>query len=540
MTLSIQTNLAALTAGRQLGSAGAAFSQAVRRLSSGLRINTAADDAADSFLATKLQAQVRGMNQASRNTQDGLSYLQTAEGALLQMGDMVARMRELAVQAANGVYGAAERGMLQSEVDVLADEITRIAQSTTFNGFAPLNSTSPDATAEQEMVEALRRSWLPSSERLIEKYYGLTADGAQMKIILDQPGTAGGSAAFVSGIVGADGRAYSQELHVDFADMSDFTLPNGSGNGQVIAHEMTHAVMGRATAINNLPQWFVEGTAEYIPGADNRLRVDTASQTTTAALVAGTWDSAWGGSSADYSAGYAAVKYLDNKLTAAGQSMITFFDSLENVANDLDDAFAATGLYANSAAFVAEFKGGGGATFINTLDLNDADTGAIGGGTSVDAVPGMNLDTMDPLQHFVEVWPDGTPSTGFFLQVGANATDQDRLSMNSTKVSAAIIAVSQLDLVNAPGRAIDLVDLAVTSIASLRAAAGAAMNRLDYTLRVLDTQAENAIGAIGRIRDADVARETAALVTAQLRQSTALSALSQASTAPNLVLGLLR
>ena len=541
MTLSIQTNLAALTAGRNLGAAGASFGQAVRRLSSGLRIDTAADDAAGGFMAAKLQAQVRGMQQASRNAQDGLSYLQTAEGGLMQMQDIVARMRELAVQASNGVYGVAERQMLQDEVDVLAEEITRIAQSTSFNGFKPLDTTNPDATPVQEAVEALRRSWLPSSERLIEKYYGLMADGASLEIFLDQPGTAGGTVAFVSGVGGADGRQYNQELHLDYADMSDFSLPNGGGNGQTIAHEMTHAVMGRATAINNLDQWFVEGTAEYIAGADNRLNVDTAGQTTTAALVAGTWDT-WGGggTSAEYSAGYAAVKYLDSKLTQAGQSMISFFDTLENTANDLDDAFAATGLYANTAAFVTEFKGGAGTAFINALNLDDADEGGIGGGTSVDAVPGMNLDTMDPLQHFKEIWPAGTPTTGFNLQIGANTSAEDRISMNSTKVSASIIAVGELDLVNNAQRAIDLTDLAVTSIASLRAAAGAAMNRLEYAVRQLGVQVENTAAQVGRIKDADVALETANLVTAQLRQQTAMSVLSQATSTPNLILGLLR
>ncbi|HET7767614.1 MAG TPA: flagellinolysin, partial [Chloroflexota bacterium] len=365
MTLSIQTNLAALTAGRNLGAAGASFGQAVRRLSSGLRINTAADDAAGDFMAAKLRAQVRGMQQASRNAQDGLSFLQTAEGGLSQMQDAVSRMRELAVQAANGVYSAAERQMLQDEVDVLAEEITRIAQSTAFNGFKPLDTTSPDATPEQEMVEALRRSWLPSSERLIEKYYGLTADGAQLEIFLDQPGTAGGAAAFVSGTAAADGRMENLELHLDYADMSDFSLPNGDGNGQTIAHEMVHAVMDRTVNMVALPTWFKEGTAEYIPGADNRLNVETAGQTTTAALIGGTWDSAWSSSSADYAAAYAAVKYLDNKLTQAGQSMISFFNTLEDTANDLDDAFAATGLYANAAAFLTEFKGGAGTTFIN-------------------------------------------------------------------------------------------------------------------------------------------------------------------------------
>jgi flagellin len=543
--ISINSNLAAMTARRSLGGPNAAFSQAVQRLSSGLRLNGAKDDAAGDFLATKLRAQVGGMRQAARNAQDGVSYLQTAEGGLSQMSEMVARMRELAVQAANGVYTAEERDMLQSEVDVLAAEITRIGQTTAFNGRHPLDSSNPDATPVQDMVEGLRRSWLPSAERLIERHYGITADGEKITIFLDQPGTAGGATAFVSGGAGADGKTTTMQLHVDYADISNFALPGG-GTGpnaadRVIAHEMVHAVMGRAMNFAALPTWFKEGTAEYIHGADERLNADTAGQTTTNAVVnnAVDWATAWDSSSAHYSAAYAAVKYLDTKLTQAGQSMKTFFDTLQSLPNDLDDAIAATGLWADAATFVTDFKTNGTA-FINTLNLSDADTGGIGGGDSNMTVPNMNLDTTDPLQHFTEVWPATTPTTGFFLHVGASSNSTDRLSLSSTVVTADVLGVSGLDLVNDAGDAIDRLDLAVESLASQRAAIGAAMNRIDYSIRVLDVQTETFSAAAGRIRDADVAQETASLVRAQLLQSTGLATLSQASRAPNVILSLLR
>ena len=134
MPLVINTNVAALNAQRQLVSSGSDMEQAMERLSSGRRINTAADDAAGLAISNRQTSQIRGLTQAIRNANDGVSLIQTAEGALDETTNILQRMRELAIQAANGIYSDADRSTLDAEFQQLVDELDRIAETTSFNG----------------------------------------------------------------------------------------------------------------------------------------------------------------------------------------------------------------------------------------------------------------------------------------------------------------------------------------------------------------------------------------------------------------------
>jgi flagellin len=134
VSMRINTNIEALNAQRNLTATANRFASSVEKLSSGLRINRAADDAAGLGIAEKLQAQVQGLNQAQRNAQDGISMVQTAEGALTEVHSMLQRIRELAVEAGNSTVGTAEAGSINAEITSLQAEINRIAQKTTFNG----------------------------------------------------------------------------------------------------------------------------------------------------------------------------------------------------------------------------------------------------------------------------------------------------------------------------------------------------------------------------------------------------------------------
>ena len=141
MSMDINTNIDALNALRNLGTTSTAFSSSVSKLSSGLRINTAADDAAGLSIATKLGSQVTGLNQAQRNAQDGVSMVQTAEGALNQVQTMLQRIRELAVEAANSTLGTSDAQSVNAEITALQAEITRTATSTTFNNLHLLDGS---------------------------------------------------------------------------------------------------------------------------------------------------------------------------------------------------------------------------------------------------------------------------------------------------------------------------------------------------------------------------------------------------------------
>src|ERR671926_591123 len=142
MSLRIQNNVEAFNAHRNLSNVSAKVTESMERLSSGYRINRAADDAAGLAISEKMRAQIRGLAQAQRNAQDGVSLVQTAEGALQTVHSMLQRVRELAVQYKNGTLSATNQTAIQSEVNQLASEIERIGQTTKFNGISLLNNST--------------------------------------------------------------------------------------------------------------------------------------------------------------------------------------------------------------------------------------------------------------------------------------------------------------------------------------------------------------------------------------------------------------
>ena len=141
MASNINTNINSLTAQRNLGMSANALSTSIQRLSSGLRINSAKDDAAGLAISERFTSQIRGLNQATRNANDGISLAQTAEGAMKASGDILQRVRELVVQSANASNSAGDRQALQSEVGQLVSELDRISQTTEFNGSRLLDGT---------------------------------------------------------------------------------------------------------------------------------------------------------------------------------------------------------------------------------------------------------------------------------------------------------------------------------------------------------------------------------------------------------------
>ena len=176
MAMTINTNVNALTAQRNLGASQSTLSTSMQRLSSGLRVNSAKDDAAGLAIAERMNATVRGLNVAARNANDGISLAQTAEGALGKVGDMLQRMRELAVQSSNATNSEDDRKALQAEVGQLRDEINRVAKNTSFNGAKLLDGSFTASTfqigagaGETITVAALTDS---SSEGLSKVVYG--------------------------------------------------------------------------------------------------------------------------------------------------------------------------------------------------------------------------------------------------------------------------------------------------------------------------------------------------------------------------------
>ncbi|EKD41129.1 MAG: hypothetical protein ACD_74C00012G0001, partial [uncultured bacterium] len=141
MAITVNTNIASLNAQRNLTGSGKLLNQSLQRLSSGLRINSAKDDAAGLAISTRMSAQVRGLNQAARNANDGISLAQTAEGALGEIGNNLQRLRELSIQSANATNSDSDRASLNAEATQLISEITRVAGATQFNGLNLLDGS---------------------------------------------------------------------------------------------------------------------------------------------------------------------------------------------------------------------------------------------------------------------------------------------------------------------------------------------------------------------------------------------------------------
>lgn len=592
------------------------------KLSTGLRINSASDDAAGLAISEKMRAQIRGLNQASRNIQDGISLIQTAEGGLNEIHSLLQRGRELSVQASNGTNTSGDKGQIQQEVSQILSEIDNIASNTSFNNInllkrkdyipapvkppvteppvteppvteppvteppvteppvtEPTIETPPPAlTDEDKIIEALKSQYLEQSEKMISDYYGIKAVNSDIKIFVDNANNA--SIAYVSYYVGADGKGFNLELHLD---KEDFLPADGFNTGKnapiyndrIVAHEMVHAVMSQTMNFGALPKWFKEGTAEFIHGADERLDADiywNGASNVVNAIGNGT-DSSWSNTSRQYSSGYVAVRYLHDRIKSAGGEGIKDVMSYlsQNDSATLDQALRSIphGSYAGGLnAFVTDYKSNG-VNYINTrINLSNADTGAIGGldadggavKTAESVIPDVARYTENPLEGFNEIWKSGSyPSTisaaytpfassdsfnpamvlsnPLSIQTGSNSNGQ--LLLHLSDVSTETIAVSGVNVELDAETAISSFDGAIQMVSSERSRYGALQNRLEYSMNVAITSSENLSQAESRIRDADVAKEMMKLTTLQIVQQAAQGMMSQSKQNSQMVLQLL-
>lgn len=560
--LSVNTNMASSFTQRQLGSNGSALNTTLQRLSTGYRINSAKDDAAGLQISNRLSTQVSGLAVAVRNANDGISLLQVAEGALQSVTDALQRIRVLGLQAMNGSNGASERDALNQEAQQLAQEITRINETTTFGGRKVFDQGSSSLLGDldqRSVLNSLRGYWISEGEQRVFDAFGLRADGVQLEITFSNNGASPALASVAYTGADGNGKALNQVLDVNLAYFDASTLPNGGTNpaqytDRVIAHEMAHAVMGRTMNFaGGLPNWFIEGAAEAVHGADARVFADTAGGTNvTAMLTAFNADNV--GVSAGYSAGYVAVRYMHDRIKAAGGSGIKeimgYLNS--NAGSTLDQALtnASKGAFTSLANFNTQFNANASA-YVAGMNLTNADTGAIGG---LDADGGRVFTAENILPNQGTGLPG---SQGFKLkepslfnansvgggsvvdfQVGANANETVSVGIGS--FSAGSLALSRLNLGTLPGFAVMDVDDALAYVDRQRAYMGSLQNRLEATIDNLQNIGENAASSRSRIIDADFAQETALLVSQQIKQQAAQGILAQANQQSENVLNLLR
>ncbi len=565
--MKIYTNLSAMNSRRMYNQNEGEVAQSLRRLSSGLRVNSAKDDAAGLAISDRMTSQVRGLRVGQKNVNDGISMLQTAEGGLQEVTNMLQRMRELSVQAANtAINGPDERRKLQNEVEQLTAEITRIAKSTEFNGINILDdrvqlNNLDGADPKVQILYGLKASWLQQSENAITDWFGLTADNADLEIIFDEPGTAGGALAWVTSTTfdPTTGLSGGLSLTIDMADFSTKPeLPNGGDPwmyyDRIVAHEMVHAVMNRTVNMQALPTWFKEGAAELIHGADQRVEGDTLAGSMANNITA--WDS----SSAAYSKGYLAARYINDLAIAAGKTMEDVFNELEatrvgaGAATYLYDALnTVTGAgFTGEADFMTKFTNYVTANWTDATFAENGDSGAIGGAdangvslrdTSDEGVVADLEQPMDNPTEFniispFEIYNNEGPTQFMAFQVGANKGQVIRTGFAAA--SAKALNIEDVDLVNNPSNGMVKYDAAIDFVSRQRARLGAQQNRLEAAARVNEISVENLSASRSRIMDADYAVETSAMTKGMIINQAATAMLSQAQTAPQLALQLLQ
>lgn len=489
----INSNIPSLNAQRNLNTSAGSLATSLQRLSSGLRINSAKDDAAGLAIAERFTAQIRGQDQARRNANDGISLAQTAEGALQSAGDVLQRIRELAVQSSNATNSASDRQALNAEVGQLTAELDRIAKSTEFNGSKLLDGSFTTATFQ------------------VGANAGQTIQATTANFSTNQYGgyRVGSKAAVNSGAKG-DLTPGSTE----FALTSNAKAPPSRVVGSTIT------VNGAAgTAAVTIPSG---ASAKY-----------TAQQINAQAVTTGVTATAKTEFDIDFSAPNVSYKF---DVTSDNNPAITISftigaetaDGLASAVNAFNDVSAKTGVTARVN------DTGDGITLLNASGENI---------TIANAASGSNTATIG-----------GTSTAGGATAVGTGqlAVDSDKSFsldtgnttdfFNNVAAAGQLQKVSDLDVssVDASQRTLAIVDASLAVVNGQRAKFGALQARFETTIANLQVSAENMSSSRSRIRDTDFAAETANLTRAQILQQAGTAMLAQANQIPQQVLQLLQ
>ncbi|KAA0694729.1 flagellin [Halopseudomonas laoshanensis] len=496
MALTVNTNVSSLNAQRNLGSSSNALQTSLERLSSGSRINSAKDDAAGLQISNRLTSQINGLGVAVKNANDGISIAQTAEGALQESTTILQRMRDLALQSANGTNSTSEREALGQEVKQLQQELTRIAETTAFGGRKILDGSFG--------TESLQ----------VGSQANQTIDVSLTSAKAEDIGLSGKSltATALTGFSGATAAGYvkgaADSLSVTVAgDTKDIQLRDG-----ISAADLA----GQYNSVEGLTG--VKGyTGASVTGSGNagNLEVTLNVQGVELKFAEG-----------------ADVATFNNNLAAAAADVGTRDALAKQGITFTAGAPGAAGTFSSASGENIDISfANAGAGTIQVADVNKAGTAgtATAAATSGSSVVTGELDFSDAILDneygAVTVAAAGGLSGGV-ATVGA----ESRFS-----------SVLDIDISTAGGAqsAIDVIDSAITMIDSQRAEVGAVQNRLESTISNLQNVSENVSAARGRIQDTDFAAETANLTKNQILQQAGTSILAQANQLPQAVLSLL-
>lgn len=496
MAAVINTNIVSLNAQRNLTTSQSQLATSLQRLSSGLRINSAKDDAAGLAISEKMTTQIRGLSQASRNANDGISLAQTAEGALSEVTNNLQRIRELSVQSANATNNSADRAALDQEVQQRIAEIDRISSQTSFNGTRVLDGSFGTAAFQ---VGA-------NSGETISVNLSSGVKANQIGKISTATGTAVTNSASAAGaftIQVGNGTAVAVGASSSFAGV-------GANGGATTAMDGTSA-FSKLAAIN----------ASGVSGV-----TATASNSITEGTAFGTVTNGTGGTQA-YTLSINGTTVINNTTASA---VVT----ADDVVSAINANSSTTGVSATKDATTGKITmSSSDARNITVSETVVAGTGGTGAGLSTN-IASDNAGTATTTLGSITL-----KSTSALTLGGADVAKFGLTAQTYAKDSTTLTSVNVLS-VSGANDAMNRIDAALTAVSTLRSTFGAIQSRFESTIANLQTTGENLTGARSRILDTDFAAETANLTRGQILQQAGTAMLAQANSLPNGVLALLR
>ena len=484
MALTVNTNIASITTQGNLNKAGGALATSMQRLSSGLRINSAKDDAAGLQIANRLTSQINGLGQAVKNANDGISIAQTAEGAMQASTDILQKMRTLALSSSTGSLSAEDRKSNNDEYQALTSELTRISQTTTFGGQKLLDG-SYGTKAIQVGANANETINLT-----LDNVAANNIGSQQIKSVAITPtekGVAGGAITVTGN-----------------GETKDITIVEGD-SAKTTAAQLNGAVGGLTATASTEVKFGVDKTAIAASTTKSaNFSLEVGGQTV---KFVGVTDTA--GLADQLKSNAAKLGISVSYDESNGGSLSVKSDTGENLVFSASDAGAAAGIKVNAKDGNGGYANGAGTALSATTNIT------VTGQVSLDSAKGYALTGAGVTKLFVDT---GTAATS------AKTTIADTDVTDATKAQNALAVI----------------DKAIGSIDSVRSGLGATQNRLTTTVDNLQNIQKNSTAARSTVQDVDFASETAELTKQQTLQSASTAILSQANQLPSAVLKLLQ
>jgi len=475
----INHNISALNTYRQLTVNGANAQKSIEKLSSGLRINRAGDDAAGLAISEKMRGQIRGLEQASRNAQDSISLIQTAEGALNETHSILQRMRELAVQSSNDTATDSDRAELQKEIAQLKSEIDRIRDTTEFNTKKLLNGDVGVKTSLDATNAAKIQSVTVNDDTLADDQYQVALSAGALTTVTTLESSS------ITGFTAADG---------------NFDLTNGNTD---------NLSFGTYTLVS------VKNSADSF---------DLVLKDSNGKEVASVYGANWAGEAPVVLQGAGGVK-----LTLAQNANATSGEAKFSIEATVGTAGALT-IKANNGNGATLYSNAANAKTIN----GKLDAGEFTIEFNIESVQASTAAT-DAVNSTITVNNDAMT-----FQIGANEGQTTKLGISDMSTTA--LDIDDIDVSNLTGAqtAVTKIQSAIDKVSAERSKLGAYQNRLEHTISNLGTSAENLTAAESRIRDVDMAKEMMEFTKNNILQQAAQAMLAQANQQPQGVLQLLR